>query len=263
MDRNENIIAIIVKQWSLLFMVFFFGIGQPVFAQFEDQLGKAAEAYSAGNYDEAIQLYKGVIAGNWESFEVYYNLGNAYYKSDQIAPAILNYERAAQINPLDEDLTHNLNMARNRTVDKIDIIAVPEFVSGYKSFVNNLSADSWGTISLLSFILMLGVIIVFLLLSNQRIKQLMLGLSILLLFLSAITFLFGWQQTSWRNNNNDAIIFQSSITAQSTPDENGEELFVLHEGTKVRITERFRNWVRIRIGDGKNGWIKEEAIEEI
>lgn len=232
-------------------------------AQEEAQLTQAAEAYSNSNFEEAIQLYEQVLANGWEAFEVYYNLGNAYYKTDQIAPAILNYERAARINPTDEDLQHNLNMARNRTVDRIEMLSVPQFVNGYKAFVNNLSSDSWGTISIFSFFLALAAILIFLLIPTKWIKQLTLGLLLLFIGLSTVSFLFGWQQKQWLNANNEGIIFQASIEVQSTPDENGQELFVLHQGTKVRIVENFKDFVRIRIGDGKTGWINKQAIQEI
>lgn len=232
-------------------------------AQNESLIAQAAEAYTSSNFEQAITAYEQVLADGWEGFEIYYNLGNAYYKTDQIAAAILNYERASRINPTDEDLIHNLNMARNRTVDKIDMLTVPQFVSGYKAFINNISSDSWGTISILTFFLALGTILAFLLVSAKWMKQLALSLLFIFVLASSFSFLFGWQQKKWLNANNEAIIFQPSIQVQSTPDDNGQELFVLHQGTKVQIVESFKNWARIRIGDGKTGWINKEAMEEI
>ncbi len=226
-------------------------------------LQQAADAYSNGDYKAAITQYEQVLAKGQHAFEVYYNLGNAYFKNNQIAPAILNYERAALLDPADADLQHNLAMAKSRTVDKIDILAVPEFVTGYKSFVNALPADRWGTWSIIAFVLMLGAIAAFLYLTQRWMKQLALGSGVLLALLAIVFFFFGWQQSNWLNSRKEAIIFQPSITVTSTPDNAGEELFVLHEGTKVRIVERFRDWVRIRIGDGNTGWMPVEAAEEI
>jgi len=253
------------KMASLLFLFCCCLAGTPgqSIAQYDKELAQAAEAYSNNNFEKSITLYEQILADGWESFEVYYNLGNAYYKTDQIAEAILNYERAAVINPTDEDLLHNLNMARSRTVDKISMIAVPQFVSGYKAFVNSISADTWGIISLISFFGILGLIIFFLSASQRWIKQTILGFILLFFLTSTTAFLFGWQQKNWRNSNKEAIIFQPSINVQSTPDQNGKELFVLHEGTKVQIVERFKDWARIRIGDGKTGWVTQQAIAEI
>lgn len=226
-------------------------------------LQQAADAYSNGDYQTAIDQYEQVLAGGQDAFEVYYNLGNAYFKNNQIAPAILNYERAARINPADADLQHNLAMAKSRTVDKVDMLAVPEFVSGYKSFVNATPADRWGTLSILAFVLMLVAIGAFLYLSRRWMKQLALGTGGVLALLAIAFFFFGWQQTNWLNSRKEAIIFQPSITVTSTPDKTGEELFVLHEGTKVRIVERFRDWIRVRIGDGNTGWVPEKVAKEI
>ena len=226
-------------------------------------LQQAADTYSNGDYKTAISQYEQILASGEAAFEVYYNLGNAYFKNNQIAPAILNYERAARLNPADGDLQHNLAMAKSRTVDKVDMLAVPEFVTGYKSFVNATPADRWGTLSIGAFVLMLAAIASFLYLTQKWAKQMALGSGTLLTLLAIIFFFFGWQQSNWLNSRKEAIIFQPSITVTSTPDNVGEELFVLHEGTKVRIVERFRNWVRVRIGDGNTGWVPEKVAKEI
>ena len=226
-------------------------------------ISQAAEAYSEADYQRAIDLYEQVLAGGDEAFELYYNLGNAYFKAEQIAPAILNYERAARLDPADADLNHNLAMARQRTTDKIETISVPEFVSTFKSYVNALSADQWGIFSIISFVLLLGAASVFLLSPQKWAKQAGLGTGLLFTALTILFLFFGWQQQRWLNSRKEAVIFQASATVQSTPDQAGEELFVLHEGTKVRVVERFRDWVRIRIGDGKTGWLSAAVLEEI
>ena len=226
-------------------------------------LQQAADAYSNNDYPSAIQQYEQILANGEHAFEVYYNLANAYFKDNQIAPAILNYERANRLNPADADLQHNLRMAQSRTVDKINMIPVPELVTGYKSFVNSTPADTWGTFSLMIFVLALIGIAAFLYLNQKWMKQLALGLGGVLLLLSFLFFFLGWQQSNWLSNQKEAVIFQPSITVTSTPNDSGEELFVLHEGTKVRIVERFKEWVRVRIGDGNMGWMPRTAVKEI
>ncbi len=246
----------------------FFGISiclsQPISAQDDfAQLTNAANAYSTQDYQTAIDIYEQILASGRDAFEIYYNLGNAYFKNNDIGPAILNYERAARINPSDPDLQYNLNIAQGRTVDKIEMISVPEFVTGYKSFVNTIPADRWGVFSLIAFILLLMSLLGFLFLNQKLTKQIMLSAGGLFLLLTLFFFYLGWQQQRWLNDRKEAIIFQPSITVTSTPDDAGEELFVLHEGTKVSIVERFRDWVRIRIGDGNTGWVPKEVAEEI
>ncbi|MEO1260482.1 MAG: tetratricopeptide repeat protein [Bacteroidota bacterium] len=226
-------------------------------------LQQAADAYTNADYQTAIDHYELILASGQYAFEVYYNLGNAYFKQEELAAAILNYERAARINPADTDLQYNLALAQSRTIDNIDMLPVPDLVSGYQSFVNTTAADNWGAFSVLAFVLLLASILTFLYVKKRWLKQVLLGTSGLLLLLSLLFFFFGWQQSNWLDSRKEAIIFQPSITVTSTPDDAGEELFVLHAGTKVRIVERFRNWVRIQIGDGNTGWIEQPAIREI
>lgn len=223
----------------------------------------ATEAYANKDYEGAIDQLEHILATGEYAFEVYYNLGNAYFKSDQIAPAILNYERAAKINPTEADLQYNLAIAQSRTVDQIDMIPVPEFVSGYKSFVNNRSSDQWATLSLITFFLMLAALGTFLLINNRLFKQIALSAVAICALFTITTFFFAWQQQSWLNSNREGVVFTPSINVSSTPDNAGETLFVLHEGTKVKIIERFRDFIRIEIGDGKSGWIGKESVREI
>ncbi len=154
-------------------------------------------------------------------------------------------------------------MARERTVDKIDMLSVPELLTGFRAFVNRFPADKWGMWSIFAFFLALLSAAVFLFFARRIVKQMALGFGVVFLVASIIFFYFGWQQQLWLNSRKEAIIFQPSITVHSTPGTTGEELFVLHEGTKVRIVERFQEWVRIRIGDGNSGWAPSDALEEI
>ena len=251
-----------MKNITLTFLFFFFSHAVPA-QDGSALLPQAADAYTNGDYAVAIDFYEQILSSGQYSFEVYYNLGNAYFKNEELAPAILNYERAARIDPADADLQHNLAMAQSRTVDNIDMLPIPDLVSGYQSFINATAADSWGMFSLAAFVLLLAAILVFLNVEQRWLKQIVLGTGGLLLVLSLLFFFFGWQQSNWLNSRKEAIIFQPSITVTSTPDNAGEELFVLHAGTKVRIVERFRNRVRIQIGDGNTGWIEQPAIQEI
>ena len=228
-----------------------------------DRLDQAATAYESGNYAAAINIYQALVDQGQTAFELHYNLGNAYYKSQQIPEAILQYEKANKIDPANPDLQHNLALAQSKTVDRIEMIPVPELVSGYKSFVNQTPADRWGTFSLLAFFLGLGALLGFLLVTPRALKQVFFGIGIVLFVATLFFFFLGWQQQNWLKTQKEAIIFEPSITISSTPGTDGSELFVLHAGTKVRILERFKDWVRIRIGDGNTGWLPQHTIKEI
>ena len=229
----------------------------------QDLLAQAAAAYAQNDFQKSITLYEQILSNGQEAFEVYYNLGNAYFKLDQIAAAILNYERAAKMNPSDADLQYNLGLANDRTIDRIDMIAVPEFVSAYKSSINAITSDQWAIWSIGSFAFFLVLVIAFLSLGQVWLKRLALVLSLGLLLTTFIFLLFAGQQQSWLNSTREAIIFQPSLEVRSAPNRSGATLFVLHEGTKVRIEEKVADWVRIRIGDGNTGWVQQEAMEAI
>lgn len=251
-----------VKKYSLgMFLICFLSLH--TVAANTTLIEAAQEAYSKEDFQTAIEKYEQIVSNGNEAFELYYNLGNAYFKTDQLGLAILNYERAAKINPTDTDLNHNLAIAQSRTVDKIEVVSAPEFVSGFKSFVNATPADSWGIYSLMAFTLFLIALGIFFFLNVKNLKQLSLLFAAILLMLSLGFFYFGWQQQRWLNSNKEGIILQASVTVSSTPDQSGEELFVLHEGTKVRILEYFKDKTRIRITNGNIGWLFKNDLQEI
>ena len=120
-----------------------------------------------------------------------------------------------------------------------------------------------GVLFVIAFVVMLAAVLGFLFFDKRNVKKILFSFALICLLSVVVFAYFGWQQQRWLNNNKEAIVFQPSITVTSTPDNAGEELFVLHEGTKVRIVERFRDWIRIRIGDGNVGWVPEKVVEEI
>ena len=223
----------------------------------------ADSAYAQQNYQEAIKQYEALLQ-NGVSSELYYNLGNAYYRTDNISRAIINYERALLLSPGDGDIRFNLQMARSKTIDKI----VPEsemfFVTWYNSLVNLTSVDGWAVIALCS--LALAVILALVYLFSERIALrkagFFLGAFFVLLFV--LSNVFAVQQKDKLLNRTGAIVVSSAATVKSTPAQNGTDLFVLHEGTRVVITDgSMKDWKEVRLADGKEGWIESKQIEVI
>jgi len=223
----------------------------------------ADSAYMEGRYQQAIQLYDSLLAQGVSS-DLYYNLGNAYYRMDDITHAVLNYERALQLSPGDADVRFNLQMARSKTIDKI----VPEsemfFVTWYRSLVNLTSIDGWAFTALLS--LALAVVLALIYLFSQPIWLRKVGFfgafAVLLLFL--LSNLFAYSQRQDLTHRKGAVIMKSAVNVKSTPASNGTDLFILHEGTKVIITDdTMREWKEIRVADGKQGWVETTQIELI
>jgi tetratricopeptide (TPR) repeat protein len=223
----------------------------------------ADSAYIKGDFQQAIQIYEELLV-NGESAEVYYNLGNAYYKAGDIARAILNYERALLLEPGNGDIRANLELARAKTVDKVEPTPEIFFVSWGKSLINTMSSDAWAYVSVVAFILLICAVIAFAISSNVGLKKTGFFGGIVMLVVVILANIFAAQQKSELENRNDAIVITPSVSVRSTPDESGTALFVLHEGHKVEIKDAsMKSWKEIRLEDGKVGWIPDSAIEII
>ena len=224
---------------------------------------EADSAYARGHYQQAIKDYETLLKQG-AAAELYYNLGNAYYRSENITKAVLNYERALLLSPGDRDIRFNLQIANSKTIDKI----VPEsemfFFTWYRSLVNLMSVDGWARMSLISLTLVIVLLLIYLFSDRLWLRKTGFFGGIILLVVFLFSNLFAWQQKQNLMYRKGAIITASSVTVKSTPAQNGTDLFVLHEGTKVVITDgSMKGWKEIRIADGKEGWIETKKMEEI
>lgn len=227
------------------------------------KLQEAEQAYTEGDYARAIRSYEQVASSGKEAFGLFYNLGNAYYKKGDIPSAILNYEKARKLKPEDEDLLHNLAAAQRQTVDEIE--AVPDLLVSqwYRGFVNSLHSDVWIGLSTASFWLLLLALGLFFYKTSRAARKTWLGLALVFVLLSGIFFTFGYQQRNYVLDNVEAIVFEPSVTVKSMPAKTGTSLFVLHEGTKVKVLEQNNDWARIRLADGNVGWLPLQHIRKI
>ena len=225
--------------------------------------GEADSAYIRNDFASAIQLYEALL-NKGESAEVYYNLGNAYYKADNIAKAILNYERALLLNPGDNDIRFNLEMARAKTVDKVNPTSEMFFVTWFNSIKNLMGADLWAKCAITSFILFIITLALFIFAKQIVLKKVGFALSILFLIAVIFTNIFASKQKDSLENRTEAIIISPSVTVKSTPNESGTDLFILHEGHKVNIKDNsMKAWKEIRLEDGNVGWVPTDVIEII
>ena len=224
---------------------------------------EADSAYVNGNYQKAITQYESLLKQG-ASAEIYYNLGNAYYRTENITRAVLNYERALLLSPGDGDIRFNLQIARSKTIDKI----VPEsemfFVTWYRSLVNMMSVDGWGRTALVSLALVIVLFLVYLFSARVWMQKVGFFGGGVLLLLFVVSNFFAWQQRQNLLYRQGAIVVAPSVNVKSTPAQNGTDLFILHEGTKVIITDgSMKNWREVRLADGKKGWIESKKIEVI
>jgi tetratricopeptide (TPR) repeat protein len=224
---------------------------------------QADSLYAAEHYQEAAKQYDALLKQGVSS-DLYYNLGNCYYRMDDMTRAVLNYERAQLLSPGDRDVRINLQMARSKTIDKI----VPEsemfFVTWYHSLVNLMSVDGWARMSLVSLIVAIILALAYLFSDRIWLRKVGFFTGLLFLVVFVLSNLFAYQQKQALVFRSGAIIIRSAVNVKSTPAHNGTDLFILHEGTKVTITDNtMKEWREIRVADGKEGWLPTKDLEVI
>lgn len=230
-----------------------------------DQVTKAAgdSAYLRNDFQTAIQIYEALLKQG-EAAEVYYNLGNSYYKINDIAHAILNYERALLLSPGNSDIRANLEIARAKTIDKIASIPDIFFIGWFKTLINSLSIDAWSYLAIVCFVFFLLCLGLFFYSKSVRGKKIGFISGFILLIIVILCNVFALQQKKNLTNRFKAIVIAPSVTVHSTPSESGTNLFILHEGHKVEIKDNtMHEWKEIRLEDGKVGWLPSSAIEVI
>ena len=223
----------------------------------------ADSLYAAEHYQQAAHSYEALLKQGVSS-DLYYNLGNCYYRMDDMTRAVLNYERALLLSPGDRDVRLNLQMARSKTIDKI----VPEsemfFVTWYHSLVNLMSVDGWARMALISLVAAIILALAYLFSDRIWLRKLGFFAGLLFLVVFALSNLFAYQQKQALVHRSGAIIIRSAVNVKSTPAQNGTDLFILHEGTKVNITDdSMKDWREIRVADGKEGWLPTKDLEVI
>ncbi len=224
---------------------------------------EANELYKQGKYKDAIQKYEQLQQNEKHSATVYFNMGNAYFKQGKLASAILNYERAYKLNPSDKDISTNLTFANAQIADKIEASKQYFFGKWWNNFVHSQHSDFWAYLGIV-FWALLFIMIVFFTRSNSVVRRkIYFGIALLSLFVACLGFYGAYSQYDSNHNQKYAIVFAQNVTAKSTPSNNGTELFILHEGTKVKILDKVGNWNKIQLADKREGWLPTKKIVQI
>lgn len=219
--------------------------------------------YKRGNYQQAIKDYTELLKQGVNA-DLYYNLGNAYYRTDNVTQAILAYERALMLSPGDDDIRFNLQFATSKTIDKITPESKMFFVTWYQSLVNFTSVDNWAVMAIASIVLVLLLVLMFLFGPNELLRKIGFYGGCLFFILFVFCNFFAYQQKNNLQNRTAAIVIAPSVTVKKTPANGSSDVFVIHEGTKVDITDKGLNdWRGIRLADGREGWLQTRQIEEI
>lgn len=222
---------------------------------------KANNLYQQSKFMEASKAYEAILLSGHESAELYFNLGNAYFKQSKFPQAILNYERALRLSPGDEDIRFNIQVANLRIVDKIE--PMPEIF--YNRWINQaksmFSADGWGRTSVYFLLLAIAAGVFYSLGQGLgSIRKISFYFAVMALAISILAICFGYQEFQQIKEAKSAIVFTPTLNVKSSPNENGNNIFVVHEGTKVELLDRVSNWVKIRLADGNIGWIQESHV---
>lgn len=231
------------------------------YAQNEELFNEGNDLYNDGKFSEAVEKYEEIISNGEHSADLYYNLGNAHYKLNNVAPSIYYFEKALQLRPNDKEIRNNLAFARNMTIDAIE----PVTEVGFKKMLNNVTAlfsfESW---SKLATGLMVSFVILFLIyyFSRSSIKKRILFFSSLLLFiLVGLSVWMAFHSYSLFVKDRPAIVFSQEVQVKSEPNPRGTLTFTLHEGTKVQILETIDDWNKIKLADGKTGWVAADNVK--
>ena len=247
-----------ISFFLLLFL--FFTAFTNSFASTQEDYNKANAFYGEKKYDEAIEIYNALIEKDELSTAIYYNLGNAYYKNNEIPLAILNYERALKLQPDNEDALFNLNMANKQTVDKIERLPELFITNTWRNIVSSKTVNSWTYYTIGLLFLSTFLFVIYLLAGSVFIKKINFYSGILFLLITLFCWVMAAQRNQLNLSTNEAIIFESTVTIKSEPNPTSEKLFTLHEGTKVTLLEKVNDWSRIKLPNGNIGWIPSEAI---
>lgn len=226
----------------------------------EDLFQRANQAFIQGEYMYAAELYEEILAMGLASADLFYNLGNAYFKENQIGMAILNYERALQMRPFDENILFNLELARSRTVDRIEPLPQIFYQRWWKQFIYLRTIDGWARIALVFMIFSLMALLWFFFSNSSIKKKAGFALAMLLLLFSVIFFYAAHRQYILQFKRNAAIVMAPRVVVKSAPGETSPDLFVIHEGTKLFMGDDLGEWTEIRLENGNTGWLKRSQV---
>jgi tetratricopeptide (TPR) repeat protein len=224
---------------------------------------KGNQQYAKAQYQQAVKSYQQALDGDYQSATIYFNLGNAYFKLDDVPSALLYYEKAHKLNPGDEDINFNIRFANSKTTDKLE--QVPEFfvTAWWHSFILCFSANTLAVLCVLFLLAGFGILVLYIFANSIVLKRSSFYTGLAAIGVGAIFIFIANRQAYYFNNHHQAIVFTSSVTAKSSPDTNAKPLFVVHEGTKVNVTQTNSNWIEVELPNGNAGWIAATDVKEI
>jgi tetratricopeptide (TPR) repeat protein len=227
------------------------------------RLQAAETCYTNADFETAASLYEGLLAENGPDFNLYYNLGNTYYRSKDLAKAILNFERALRLNPSDRDTRFNLELCQARTIDKIEPLGEFLISRWFRNLGNLMNSNGWAVTGLLCFVLLIASLTAYFFSRHSWLKKTGFYVGVVSLILCILALYYTTKTYQAAAYPDQAIIMAPTVTVKSSPDQSGTDLFSLHEGTKVTITNEIGSWNEIELQDGNVGWVPASSMEVI
>lgn len=229
--------------------------------QVNEWFDQANKAYNGGDYEQALDLYGNIVDSGMESAELYYNMGNTYYKMRQYPMSILYYEKALKLRPGDEDIRTNLEIANLAVVDKINVLPQSFIGRWWGGLKSSLSADQWAWVSVITFAMFLVCLFTFLMARRTGVRKAGFFVGLLFALCLILSVWFAVDKYHELSRQDQAIVMTPTVTVKSSPSESSVDLFVLHEGTKVQIMDNTNGWNKIKIADGSIGWLQAETMK--
>lgn len=242
-------------------IIFILLLGLAGTAQNETNFEQATVAYNEGAYEKAIDLYSSILESGQHSAAIYYNLGNSYYKLNNVPNSIYYYEKALLLSPNDPEILNNLGYAQQMTLDAIEVLPETGLSKLYKSVTDVLTFDQWAYLGVFFMFLFVILYIVFYYAYYSLRKRWAFIGSLVSLTAALVTVVFAFVQYQDYNAYRPAIIFADEIGIQAEPNMTSDEVFILHAGTKVNVLEELNNWKKIALTDGKTGWVSSDNLK--
>jgi len=252
------------KSSAFILLILIIGFLNTAFAETpEDVLRRGNNFYQNKEYEKAIDTYEQLIRNGFEGTSLYYNLGNAYYRTGKIGFAILNYERALELSPSDEDIQHNLALANAKTVDKVEMLPKFFIFQYWESLLAFFSLTGWTYAAYLFYLFVLAGIGFYFFSKNQRVQKISFYSGLAALLLLAVTASLLIIKFNRELSVKNGVIVQSEAPVKLSPDAGSSDAFIVHEGLKVKLEDNVQDWVKIRLLDGKIGWVQKENLKVI
>ena len=249
----KRVVSIIVLLFSLV-----------AYSQEVDKLFTEGNTfYKEENYTRAVGVYLAIEEQGMESDDLYFNIANCYYKMNKVAPAIYYYEKALKVNPINADANSNLAFAKRMTIDVIEELPKTFLQRFSANIIQQLSFDTWAIIAVIAAFLASLLFLLYYFSTSSTKKLFYFNTSIFAVFVLIVTVFFAFNNFKTVQKNRIAIIFSPKVEIMNAPSTSSDEIFELHEGTKVIVLDTLDNWKKIKIADGKTGWIYAEALKEI